>query len=161
MLDDLERSVLLAGDRVDWVAKRNLLGALQDEEKLDWSDPWLQAIDLEYHHVNGEEALFAALEEQGVVRRVVSEDEIKAAMVNPPETTRAYFRGRAVARFGSAISALQWDEVIFQEGKRTRTVRLPEPRAEDARLAALHTMLREAKDYDAFWRALLSSPLLT
>ena len=161
VLDDLERSVLLAGDRVDWVAKRNLLGALQDEEKLDWSDPWLQAIDLEYHHVNGEEALFAALEEQGVVRRIVAEDEIRAAIVSPPETTRAYFRGRAVARFGSAISALQWDEVIFQEGKRTRTVRLPEPRAEDARLAALHTMLREAKDYDAFWRALLSSPLLT
>ena len=42
----------LTRDRVDWVAKKFLLNALQEEEKLAWSDPWLQAIDLEYHNIN-------------------------------------------------------------------------------------------------------------
>ncbi len=52
VLHDLERDVSLAGDRVDWVAKKNLLGALREAENLEWSDPWLQAIDLEYHNID-------------------------------------------------------------------------------------------------------------
>ena len=39
-------------DRVDWAAKKFLLNALQEEEKLSWTDPWLQSIDLEYHNVD-------------------------------------------------------------------------------------------------------------
>ncbi len=153
VLNDLERSVLLAGDRVDWVAKRNLLGALQDEENLSWSDPWLQAIDLEYHHVNGEEALFAALEEQGIVRRVVSDAEIGQARLQPPETTRAFFRGRAVARFGEAISALQWDEIVFRQGKRARRVALPEPFC-DERIERLNAQIQNAPTLELFLHSL-------
>src|SRR5438046_2402235 len=46
-LNDLERDVILCRDRVDWAAKKFLLNELQGEEKLQWSDPWLQASDLE------------------------------------------------------------------------------------------------------------------
>ena len=51
VLNDLERDVHLCRDRVDWVAKKELLEALREEEKLSWSDPWLQSIDLEYHNI--------------------------------------------------------------------------------------------------------------
>ncbi|MEO5722637.1 MAG: proteasome accessory factor PafA2 family protein, partial [Chthoniobacterales bacterium] len=152
VLADLERDVSLTGDRVDWVAKRNLLGALQAEEELSWTDPWLQAIDLEYHSV-AEDGLHYELVRRGAMRRFVTEDEIAAAIVTPPETTRAYFRGRAVARFGEAISALQWDEIVFREGKRPRRVALPEV-AEDERLTRLNAHVRDAETLELFLRGL-------
>ena len=33
------------------------------------------------------------------MRRIVTEEEIKAAIFTPPETTRAYFRGRVRREF--------------------------------------------------------------
>ena len=57
VLNDLERDVTLTRDRVDWAAKKMLLDAMQAEEKLSWSDPWLQAIDLEYHNIDIEKGL--------------------------------------------------------------------------------------------------------
>lgn len=153
VLNDLERDVSLTSDRIDWVAKRILLGALQAEENLSWSDPWLQAIDLEYHSVMPEEGLYHELVRQGAMRCVVTEDEIAAAIVAPPETTRAYFRGRAVARFGEVISALQWDEIVFQEGKRLCRVAFPEV-AGDERLERLNVHAREAATLELFLRGL-------
>src|SRR5207249_12311096 len=50
VLNDFEREVTSTRDRVDWAAKKFLLDALQEEEYLSWSDPWLQSIDLEYHY---------------------------------------------------------------------------------------------------------------
>src|SRR5213595_3350384 len=111
VLNDLERDVMITRDRVDWAAKKFLLNALQEEEKLSWTDPWLQSIDLEYHNVDLERGLYYELARKGLMRRVTSEEEIKTAIFNPPETTRAFFRGRAVARFNDEISSIQWDEI--------------------------------------------------
>jgi hypothetical protein len=36
-----------------------LLTALQEEEKLAWSDPWLQSIELEYHNINLDDFVLA------------------------------------------------------------------------------------------------------
>ncbi|MEY2525581.1 MAG: Pup amidohydrolase, partial [Verrucomicrobiota bacterium] len=126
VLNDLERDVTLTRDRVDWIAKKFLLNALQEEEKLSWSDPWLQSIDLEYHNVDLERGLFYELVRQGSVRRVVSEDAIRMSIFNPPETTRAFFRGRSVARFNEQITSLQWDEIVFGQGGNARRIVLPE-----------------------------------
>lgn len=114
VLDDLERDCALCADRVDWVAKRFLLETFCESEGLEWTDPWLQAIDLEYHNVTTADGLFQQLSSEGRIRRLVTPDDICRAMAYPPETTRAFFRGRAVARFGAAIKSLQWDEIVFQ-----------------------------------------------
>ena len=124
------------------MAKKFLLTALQEEEKLAWSDPWLQAIDLEYHNINRDAGLYYELLRQGSIRRVVTEEEIKAAIFTPPETTRAYFRGRSVARFNDAIESIQWDEMVFRNGKAALSVRLPEAALDD-RLQALNVLVRE------------------
>lgn len=153
VLNDLERDVSLARDRVDWVAKKFLLAALQEEEGLSWSDPWLQAVDLEYHNIMPEQGLFYELLRQGAMRRVVSEEEIKAAIFSPPVTTRAYFRGRCVAKFNSAISSLQWDEIVFANGQQSQRVRLPEITA-DERLETLNQLVRTEKPLAQFLQAL-------
>ncbi|HMJ05649.1 MAG TPA: depupylase/deamidase Dop [Chthoniobacterales bacterium] len=151
VLNDLERDVMLCRDRVDWVSKKELLTSLQDEEKLAWSDPWLQAIDLEYHNLQPEAGLYYELLRQGSMRRLVTEEEIKEAILAPPEETRAYFRGRAVARFKAQIKSIQWDEVVFADGSGRRTVSLPEP-TENARLQKLSAAVRDATSYPEFLR---------
>jgi proteasome accessory factor A len=149
VLNDLERDVNSTRDRVDWVAKKFLLHAMQEEEKLAWTDPWLQSIDLEYHNVDLERGLYYELVRQGSMRRVVSEDEIKMSIFTPPQTTRAFFRGRSVARFNNEISSIQWDEIVFGSGAQSRRVTLPEAAA-DARLSALNHAARNGKDFSEF-----------
>jgi hypothetical protein len=140
-------------DRIDWATKKFLLDALQDEEKLSWSDPWLQSIDLEYHNVDFERGLYYELLRQGSTRRIVSEEEIKAAIFGPPETTRAFFRGRSVARFNDEIASIQWDEIVFAGNAPSRRVALPEASA-DARLDALNRAAQNGKDFSEFMSAI-------
>jgi len=37
--------------------------------------------------------------------------------MSPPEDTRAFFRGRCIAKFHDAISAASWDSLIFDTGE--------------------------------------------
>src|SRR5437016_6281525 len=152
VLNDLERDVMLCRDRVDWAAKKFLLNELQGEEKLQWSDPWLQAIDLEYHNIDLERGLYYELLRQGSIRRVVNEDEIRRAIFSPPETTRAFFRGRAVARFTDQIESIQWNEIVLSGAGRSQRIALPEPA--DESLKRLNTAMRESANFADFLRAL-------
>src|SRR3989440_896550 len=153
-LNDLERDVMLCRDRVDWAAKKFLLSELQGEEKLQWSDPWLQAIDLEYHNIDLERGLYYELLRQGSMRRVVSEDEIRRAIFSPPETTRPFFRGRAVARFTDQIESIQWNEIVLSEAGHSQRIALPEPA--DENLKRLNAAVRESANFADFLRALES-----
>jgi proteasome accessory factor A len=149
VLNDLERDVMITRNRVDWAAKKFLLNALQEEEKLSSSDPWLQSIDLEYHNIDLDSGLYYELLREGSMQRFVSEEDVKLAIFNPPETTRAFFRGRSVARFNDEIASIQWDEIVFVKNARSRRVVLPEAFA-DARLAALNRAARNGKDFSEF-----------
>jgi proteasome accessory factor A len=151
VLNDLDRDVMLCRDRVDWVAKKELLATLRREEQLSWTDPWLQSIDLEYHNIVPESGLYYELVRQGGMRRFVTEGEIKQAIFGPPSDTRAYFRGRAVARFNSQIKSIQWDEIVFADGMGLQRVQLTQPN-DNPRLAALNRAAREAADYHEFIR---------
>ena len=152
VLNDLERDVMSTRDRVDWAAKKFLLDALQDEEKLSWSDPWLQSIDLEYHNLDLDQGLYYELLRKDLMRRVTNEEEIKASIFTPPETTRAFFRGRSVARFNDEISSIQWDEIVFTNEAHSFRVALPEA-AMNARLDALNHAARNGKDFAEFMSA--------
>src|SRR5437764_10750826 len=153
VLNDLQRDVTSTADRVDWAAKKFLLSSFREEEKLSWSDPWLQSIDLEYHNIQPDQGLFYELQRQGSMRTLISEKEIKDAIFSPPETTRAWFRGRAVARFNHAITSIQWDEIAFSDGRKSHVVTLPEP-AGDERLDALNELVNADNDFEDFFRAL-------
>ncbi|HEY8669797.1 MAG TPA: depupylase/deamidase Dop [Terriglobales bacterium] len=151
VLNDLERDVMLCRDRVDWVAKKELLTALQVAEQLAWSDPWLQSIDLEYHNIAPDAGLYHELLRQGTMRRLVTGEEIKQAIFTPPPDTRAYFRGRSVARFNAQIVSIQWDEIVFANGGLRQRVALSQPR-DDARLESLSAAVRDAPSYPDFIR---------
>jgi len=146
VLDDLAADFWRCRDRVDWVAKKFLLTTFRESEKLAWDDPWLQAIDLEYHNVSLEHGLYYELKREGQMRRVVSEDDIRHAIFQPPTTTRAFFRGRAVARFNREIESIQWDEIVFSADGQKQIVELPHP-AHDAGLDKVNAAIRDAKNF--------------
>ena len=83
----------------------------------------------------------------------MAEGDIKTSIFNPPETTRAFFRGRAVARFNDEISSIQWDEIVFTNGWQSRRVALPEA-AMNGRLDALNHAARNGKDFTEFINAI-------
>lgn len=124
ILDALERDPMGCADRVDWVAKKFLLSTFREAEKLDWADPWLQSIDMEYHNIDPVAGLYHEMIRSCALRRFVEEDEIRDAIFLPPATTRAFFRGRAVAKFNAFITSIQWDEVVFRTPNGPRAVPL-------------------------------------
>ena len=115
VLADLERDPMLCRDRLDWVAKKWMLDAFVEGEKVGWDDPWLQSLDLEYHNVRQEEGLYAELVREKQLQRFVTDEDIRHAIRQPPQDTRAYFRGRCIEKFAKQMSSVQWDEITFGE----------------------------------------------
>ena len=146
ILDDLALDYWRGSDRLDWVAKKFLLHTLQEAERLAWTDPWLQAIDLEYHNIALDCGLHYELLREGRMRRIVSEDDIRRAIFYPPETTRAYFRGRAVAKFHREIETVSWDAITFAGAGERCAVTLPHP-SHDAALTRKNDAMREARGF--------------
>jgi Pup amidohydrolase len=103
--------------QLDWVAKLRLLDGYRERDSLEWSDPKLRAIDLQYHDVRRDKGLYHRLEASGKVERLTNDAEVDHAMMNPPEDTRAYFRGRCISRYPDAIAAASWDSLIMDVGQ--------------------------------------------
>jgi proteasome accessory factor A len=51
------------------------------------------------------------------MQTLVTEAEVSRAVTQPPEDTRAYFRGRCLAKFPNEVAAASWDSVIFDVGR--------------------------------------------
>ena len=116
VLNALETDPLTLHRELDWVAKHRVLQAYRDRDGLDWSDPKLRAIDLQYHDVRRDKGLYYRLEASGKVERLTTDDEVEAAVMNPPIDTRAYFRGRCIDKFPDSIAAASWDSLIVDTG---------------------------------------------
>lgn len=93
VLNDLEADWTRLTTRLDWAAKKWFLDALIAEEALSWDDPWLKSLDLEYHNIDPENGIFYALQSEGCMRRVITDQQISHAISNAPIDTRARVRG--------------------------------------------------------------------
>ena len=118
VLEDLEADPARCGDRLDWVAKKQLIEKYIDRDGLSWQDHKLRVIDLLYHDIDPARSPYERLLDRGLMRRLFTEEEITGAMMNPPESTRAYFRGRCVSLFPESLVAANWDSLVFDTGKR-------------------------------------------
>jgi proteasome accessory factor A len=128
VLTDLERDPASTADRLDWTAKLELVQAYRHRDDLSWLDPKLRMLDLQYHDVHPARSLYQRLVKNGRIRRMFTDDEVRRAAVEPPEGTRAWFRGRCVEKYGDAIVAANWDSLIFDAGEDVlRRVPMMEP----------------------------------
>ncbi|MBW2395808.1 MAG: proteasome accessory factor PafA2 [Deltaproteobacteria bacterium] len=116
VLDALERDPSELADRIDWVIKHVMIERFMERKGLEWGDPQVQLLDLQYHDLRPEKGLYYLLERQGKVVRIVTDQEITRAITEPPEDTRAYFRGHCLKRFGDEVFGVNWDSISFGIG---------------------------------------------
>jgi len=124
VLNGLEHDPASVADTVDWVAKQRLVDGYAARHDVAPGSLRLKAIDLQYHDMRPERGLAARA---GLATLVASAD-VERAMAEPPTTTRAYFRGRCLAKYPDEIVAANWDSMVFDIGREPlRRVPMMEP----------------------------------
>jgi hypothetical protein len=109
---------------VDWITKHRVIDGYRERHGLEWDDPRLAAMDLQYHDLRPEKSLFARLGAE----RITTDEEVQLAMTEPPTDTRAYFRGKCLQRWADDIVAANWDSLVFDVGHEPlRRVPMMEP----------------------------------
>ncbi|MBA2529645.1 MAG: proteasome accessory factor PafA2 [Euzebyales bacterium] len=119
VLTALEDDPLTLDGVVDWVTKYRLLRRYADRDGLAWDDHKLKLIDVQYHDVRVDKGLYNRMAASGRVERLVEEAEVRRAMTEPPDDTRAYFRGRCLQKYRDSVAAAGWDSIIFDVGRDT------------------------------------------
>ena len=120
----LERDDAAAERWVDWVAKRRIVEGVASRAGLPWDHPRLRAVDLQYHDMRPDRCLAA----RAGLERLVSDEEVKAAMSRAPSTTRAFFRGECIKKWPEAVVSANWDGIVFDiGGPAYQRVPMPDP----------------------------------
>jgi proteasome accessory factor A len=147
-LSALESDVDALDGVLDWVTKYRLVSAYAERDALGWADAKLALVDLQYHDVRPDRSLYERLVAAGKVERLLDEAEVQRAMVEPPATTRAYFRGQVLTRWPEAVVAANWDSLILDVGTDPlRRVPMMEPtRGTKAHVGALFDVARTPRD---------------
>jgi proteasome accessory factor A len=113
VIDCLRRDPMELSQQIDWVMKKAMIQNFMDRKSLDWSSPQVEMLDLQYHDLRPEKGLYYLLERQGRAERIVTDEEILAAIQTPPPDTRAYFRGECLKKYGAAVFGVNWDSISF------------------------------------------------
>jgi proteasome accessory factor A len=125
VLNRLSEDPMQLSRELDWVAKLELLEGFRTRDGLAWDHPRLQLIDLQYSDVRQSRGLYNRLAAKGRMAQLASEEQIRRAIEEPPEDTRAYFRGRCLRQYPESVAAASWDSVIFDIPGRESLQRVP------------------------------------
>jgi hypothetical protein len=125
VLGRLMEDPMLAARELDWVAKLEILEGYRSRDGLAWGHPRLELVDLQYSDVRPDRGLYNRLAARGRMVRLASERDVQRAMEEPPDDTRAYFRGRCLRKYPDAVAAASWDSVIFDIPGRESLQRVP------------------------------------
>ncbi|HBP86697.1 MAG TPA: hypothetical protein DD706_03250, partial [Nitrospiraceae bacterium] len=96
VVKDLHKGYQEVVGRVDWASKLSLLETFREAEKLEWDDPWLKSLDLEYHNVDPQAGLYHGMAEEGDAPRFTTNDLVELAKGHPPRNTRAFGRSEII-----------------------------------------------------------------
>jgi proteasome accessory factor A len=113
---------------VDWATKLQLLESFRQRERLRWSDPWLEAQDLEYHQIDPARSLGLALADvTGPWSRGLDD---AATLTQPPDGTRAAVRGKLMRRIADSGEPYEIDWHRIEHGRADPVVLLDPFRTE-------------------------------
>jgi len=113
VLEALERDPMELSREIDWVIKKALIEGFMDRKGLDWDSPQTQMMDLQFHDIRPDKGLYNLLERRGQVERITDDAAITKAIHDPPEDTRAYFRGMCLKRYAPQVFGVNWDSISF------------------------------------------------
>ena len=111
ILDALDEDPMSTADRLDWTAKLALINGYR-ARGLQWDDPRLALIDLQYTDIDPDRGLYHALVKRGRMRTIVPTEAVEHAVTCPPSDTRAWLRGHLVANYSEAVLAANWDSLV-------------------------------------------------
>ena len=109
---------------LDWVAKLTILEGYRERDGLDWSDARLQAVDLQYSDVREQRGIARTLERSGRLERLFDDAAVADAESEPPDDTRAWFRGTCLRRWPGEVAAASWDSIVLDLPGRDSLVRV-------------------------------------
>ena len=115
-LDALERDPMELSEKIDWVIKKAMMEGFMERKGLDWQSSQVSMLDLQYHDTRPDKGLYFMLERQGRAERIVTDEEIRAAIHTPPDDTRAFFRGECLKRYPAQVFGVNWDSISFANG---------------------------------------------
>jgi proteasome accessory factor A len=113
ILSGLERDPDSVAHQVDWVAKRRLVQGYAERHDVKSNDARLKNLDLQYHDLRADRCLALRVG----LDTLVEPEDVARAMHEPPTTTRAYFRGRCLAKWPDDVVAANWDSLVFDVGR--------------------------------------------
>jgi proteasome accessory factor A len=154
VLHRLETDPSTCAADLDWVAKQQVLEGYRERDGLDWSDPRLRAIDIQWSDVRPEKGLFRRLADRGRMTMLVDDAAVEAAVTTPPEDTRAWFRGTCLDKWPTQIAAASWDSVIFDVPGRQALQRVPMLEPERGTKAHVGAILDRSPDVITLLREL-------
>jgi proteasome accessory factor A len=139
LLTGLEKDPMSLSREVDWVMKLRLIEQYRAKHDLAMSSARLGLLDLAYHDVSRDRGLYYVLERRGLAERVVTDEQIQEATINPPATTRARLRGSFIkaAKAKKRDFTVDWVHLKLND-QAQRTVLCKDPfRAVDERVDKL------------------------
>ena len=102
VIEQYRSDPMALADRVDWIAKLQIIERERERSGIELSDPKIALLDLLYHDTNLDRGLFYRRSAKGHFERMVNDEEIEQATTTPPPTTRAHMRGTFIQ------AAKQW-----------------------------------------------------
>ena len=112
VLDGLSSEPGSLRHELDWVAKHEIMHDYCERHDCGFDDPRIAALDLQYHDLRSERSLFSRLG----METLLSSGEVEDAVTNAPLSTRAYFRGECLKRFGRDVVSANWDSIVVDVG---------------------------------------------
>ena len=127
VLDDLAADPDTCADRLDWVAKLQLLESYAARHGLPPDSPRYAQLDLAWAEL-GERSPFEVMLRAGRFRQWPGDggpgsswrDQVLRAVEEPPADTRAWLRGQLVQRVPDAVEAASWDWMILRNARGRR-----------------------------------------
>lgn len=151
--------------KIDWILKLWLINRVQQENGFDWQDYRLRLLDARYHDLDPASGVFERCQALNLADRMVGEDEIRKAQIEPPQDTRAWTRGMIIqSTAGKNVEVIikGWERInVFArpEGRSSahpfdrhrRMVNRLEIKLEDPLAANDHSALEKMRDFVEMW----------
>jgi proteasome accessory factor A len=150
VIEQYRSDPMLLADRVDWIAKLQIIERERERSGVALSDPKIALIDLLYHDTNYDRGLFYRHQRRGHVRRMVTDEDIRVASQTPPSTTRAHMRGTFIraAKKWRRDYTVDWVHLKLND-ELQRTVLLKDPfKSNDERFQRLLGSLERHERHD-------------
>ena len=123
-LEGLKNNPEILVDKIDWLAKYSIIEKYRNRDNFDLNHPTIRSLDFKYSEITENDGIGQVLRRNGLLTEIITEEAINKAITEPPETTRAWFRGKVLSNFSQSVSAVSWDSVIFDLDKSQPLVRI-------------------------------------